>query len=415
MGRRPLRPQVPRPQPADEPAALTGGAPLALVPEDREWIERVRGGSQPAFESLFRLYVRPLTAFTHRYVQSLSGAQAVVDEVFTRLWRGRHSWAFHGTVRGNLFASAHRAALEALHRAHHESRWHAGLPPESAAYIPDLGRVNADDGVGADELEASATVGIARLPGRSRVVAYMRWTDHLTRAEIATVLGMNVRTVHSQITPSAQAMRRRLGSPYDMINAWSTAPTTREAVEGSERFTTIDPERIEMYLAGECIPAEQASLELDVVEAKGEPRALDAMRAAWAAPRLVVERLVNEDEAWRTLARRLEMSYIGIEDDKARGISLRSLDPRRLFRSPYFPRLPRPSISVPTIRPRQIAAFVALVAVALAAVAGIWTLATRQVSAGAATPATTSTVPPKGRAIAHPKHRRRGQGTKITP
>ncbi len=155
-------------------------------------------------------YARPLTAFAHRYVQSLSAAQAVVEDVFVRLWRGRHSWAFHGTVRGNLFASTHRVALEALHRMHRESRWHAGLPPDGPAYVPDLDRVHGDDGVGAEELEASVTVAIARLPGRSRVVAYMRWTDHLTRAEIATVLGMNVRTVHSQITPSAQAMRRRL-------------------------------------------------------------------------------------------------------------------------------------------------------------------------------------------------------------
>ena len=407
MGRRPLDPGVPRPIPAAEPAAPTSGAVLVLVPEDREWIERVRGGNQPAFESLFRLYVRPLTAFAHRYVQSLSTAQSVVDEVFVRLWKGRHSWAFHGTVRGNLFSSAHRVALEALNRTHRESRWHAGLPPEGPAYVPDLDRVNTDDGVGTDELEASATVGIARLPGRSRVVAYMRWTDHLTRAEIATVLGMNVRTIHSQITPSAQAMRRRLGSPHDMINAWSTAPTTREAVEGSERFTAIDSERIELYLAGECIPAEQASLELDVVAAKGEPHALEAMRSAWAAPRIVVERLVNEDTAWRTLARRLEMAYIGIEDDNARGLSLRSIDPRRLFRSSWFPRLPRPSISIPTIRPRQIAGFLALVAVALAAVAGVWSLATRQVSAGAATRATTGAVPQKGHAVTHPKHPRR--------
>ena len=56
-------------------------------------------------------------------------------------------------------------------------------------------------------------------------------------------------------------MRRRLGSPHDMINAWSTARAIREAIEGSERFTTIDPERVGMYLAGECIPAERASLE----------------------------------------------------------------------------------------------------------------------------------------------------------
>jgi RNA polymerase sigma-70 factor (ECF subfamily) len=407
MGRRPLRPRVANPALADVPVMPVSAAPLALVPEDREWIDRVRSGNQQAFEALVRLYARPLTAFAHRYVQSLSAAQAVVEDVFVRLWRGRHSWAFHGTVRGNLFASTHRVALEALHRMHRESRWHAGLPPDGPAYVPDLDRVHADDGVGADELEASVTVAIARLPGRSRVVAYMRWTDHLTRAEIATVLGMNVRTVHSQITPSAQAMRRRLGSPHDMINAWSTAPATREAIEGSERFTTIDPERIEMYLAGECIPAEQASLELDVVDAKGEPLALEAMRSAWAAPRLVVQRLVNEDEAWRTIARRLEIRYVGMEDDRAKGISLQSLDPRRLLRSRYFPRLPRPSISIPTIRPRQVAAFLALVAVALAAVAGVWTLATRQVSAGAATPATAGTVPAKGHAPAHPKHRRR--------
>ena len=261
-------------------------------------------------------------------------------------------------------------------------------------------------------MEASATVGIARLPGRSRVVAYMRWTDHLTRAEIATVLGMNVRTVHSQIMPSAQAMRRRALSPYDMINAWSTAPTTREAVEGSERFTTIDPERIQCTSPGECIPAEQASLELDVVEAKGEPRALEAMRRV-GRPASRGGAAREEDEAWRTLARRPRDVIHWHRRRQSRGISLRSLDPRRLFRSPYFPRLPRPSISIPTIRPRQIAAFVALVAVALAAVAGIWTLATRQVSAGAATPATISRSPE--RSGDPTRNTAAGQGTKTSP
>jgi RNA polymerase sigma-70 factor (ECF subfamily) len=407
MGRRPARPKISRPKPALELTAPSRGAPLALVPEDREWIERIRGGNQAAFEALFRLYVRPLTAFAHRYVQSLSAAQSVVDDVFARLWQGRHSWAFHGTVRGNLFASTHRVALEALHRTHRESRWHAGLPPEGPTFVPDADRVNLDDGVAIEELEASVSVGIARLPGRARVVAFMRWTDQLTRAEIATVLGMNVRTVHSQLTPSSQAMRRRLGSPYDIINAWSTSPTTREAIEGSERFTTIDLERLELYLAGECIPAEQASLELDVVEAKGEPQALAAMRASWAGPRQVVEPLVNEEEAWRTLARRVAMPYAGMEEEKASGFSARSLDPRRWRWLPRLPRLPRPSIPLPTIRPRQIAAFVALVAVTLAAVAGVWAFASRQTSADAATRSTTGAAAAKSHATVHPKRRHR--------
>lgn len=413
MGRRPVRPRVPQQQPAIEPAVELGapnrGAPLALVPEDRDWIERIRGGNQPAFESLFRLYVRPLTAFAHRYVQSLSAAQSVVDDVFARLWQGRHSWAFHGTVRGNLFASTHRVALEVLNRTHRESRWHAGLPPDGPTFVPDPMRMPIDDRVSVKELEASVTVAIARLPGRARVVAFMRWSDQLTRAEIATVLGMNVRTVHTQLTPSAQAMRRRLGSPYDIINAWSTAPMTREAVEGSERFTTIDPERIELYLAGECIPAEAASLELDVVGAAGEPQALEAMRTAWATPRHVVERLVNEEEAWRTLARRVSMPHAGLDEEKANGITIRSLDPRRFLSR--LPPLPRPSISIPTIRPRQIAGFVALVAVALAAVAGVWALASRQVSAGAAPRTTNTASPAKPHPTTHPKRRHRAGAT----
>src|SRR5579862_6584482 len=104
------------------------GPDSAAVVDDREWIDRIRSGSARALETLFRSHASELTAFAFRYVQSYDAAVRVVRDVFTRLWRGRHSWAFHGSVRGNLFASAHRVALEELHRTHSEARWHAGLP-----------------------------------------------------------------------------------------------------------------------------------------------------------------------------------------------------------------------------------------------------------------------------------------------
>jgi RNA polymerase sigma-70 factor (ECF subfamily) len=396
MGRRPLRPKGARPEPVTEPVSVQlgprHGAALLLVPEDRDWIERIRSGNHLAFEALYRRSVRPLTAFAHRYVQSLSGAQSVVDEVFARLWTGRYSWAFHGTVRGHLFASAHRVALEVLNRTHRDARWHAGLPPDGPTFVPDPRGATTDaGGVAFEELEASVSVAIARLPGRSRVAAYMRWTDQLTQAEIATVLGMNVRTVQSQLMPSVQVMRRRLGSPHDMINAWSTSPTTRESSEGAEPFTAIDVERLERYLAGECTPVERAALESDVVAASGEPRALEAMQAAWGTPRQVIERLVNEEEAWRGVARRLALPHVADDTETLGRFDARRLDPRRYMALPQFPRLPRPSIAIPNIRPRSIAAFVAVVGVALAAIAGVWALASHQANAGAATrPATSS-------------------------
>src|ERR1700724_2159578 len=123
MERRSLRPGGTRVDSRAGRGVPSSGAGLVLVTEDREWLDRIRGGNQAALELLFRTHVRTLTAFAHRYVQSLSGAQEVVQEVFVRLWQGRHSWAFHGTVRGHLFASAHRVSLEALRRMHRESRW----------------------------------------------------------------------------------------------------------------------------------------------------------------------------------------------------------------------------------------------------------------------------------------------------
>ena len=86
MERRSLRPGGTRVDSRSGRGVSPSGSGLVLVTEDREWLDRIRGGNQAALEVLFRTHVRALTAFAHRYVQSLSGAQEVVQEVFVRLF-----------------------------------------------------------------------------------------------------------------------------------------------------------------------------------------------------------------------------------------------------------------------------------------------------------------------------------------
>lgn len=366
MGRRALRKKAANEVPQASVAAPPSGASLALVPDDREWIDRVRRGDRTALESLFRVHVRVLTAFAHRYVQSISAAHEVVREVYVRLWQGRHSWAFHGSLRGCLYASTHRVALEALHRTHRESRWHAGLPPGDVP-VPHETERGADGVAGFEELEASVAVGIARLPGRLRTIAYMRWSDRLTREEIATVLGTNARTVHSQLTPAARALRRRLGSPSNIVDAWSPTPSTREATEEVDRFESIDPERLELFLAGDSIPIEETALQHDVALAGGEPRALDAMRAAWRSVNRDVEQVVDVEAAWLALARRMALPVDGVVQPKP-----------SFWQSIRWPSLPRPSIPVPSITRNRIRALAGFGLVALGVVGGGWMLAARR-------------------------------------
>jgi RNA polymerase sigma factor (sigma-70 family) len=387
MGRRALRHGAANEVPEPSRATTPSGAGLALVADDRDWIDRIRRGDRTALESLFRTYVRPLTAFAHRYVQSITAAHEVVREVYARLWEGRHSWAFHGSLRGCLYASTHRVALEALHRTHRESRWHAGLPPGDVPVPrePDRG---ADGAAGFEELEASVAVGIARLPGRLRTIAYMRWSDRLTRDEIATVLGTNARTVHSQLTPAARALRRRLGSPSGIIDAWSPMPSTREASEEVDRFESVDPERLELFLAGDSIPAEETALQHDVAEAGGEPRALDAMRAAWRGVNRDVEQVVDVEAAWLALARRMALPVDGVVHPKA-----------SFWRSLHLPSLPKLSIPVPSLPPGRMRALGGVLFVVLALVGGAWVFAVRRAGVRPAAAATEAPVSGHSRAV----------------
>ena len=285
------------------PASDRAGS--AFQTDDREWIDRIRGGSTRALESLFRTHARGLTAFAFRYVQTYDAAARVVDEVFARLWRGRHSWAFHGSVRGNLYASTHRVSLEELKRTRSEARWHAGLPAtDPGPSEPDQSGTGIV-AIGPSDLHAVMHDTIARLPAVARTVAFMRWADRLTREEIATVMGSNVRTVHTQITPASRAMRKRLAPTNWVLEKRSAMSTLRDAGEGVDPFPMIDPDRIERYLAGESSSADTEELCREVTSAGGDPTALEAMESAWYGPGRIIADVVDPDAAWYSLSGKL--------------------------------------------------------------------------------------------------------------
>ena len=288
--------------------SVSDRAGSAFQTDDREWIDRIRGGSTRALESLFRTHARGLTAFAFRYVQTYDAAARVVDEVFARLWRGRHSWAFHGSVRGNLFAATHRVSLEELKRTRSEARWHAGLPTTD----PGPGELDQSGAgvlaIGPSDLHAVMHDTIARLPAVARTVAFMRWADRLTREEIATVLGSNVRTVHTQITPASRAMRKRLAPTNWVLEKRSAMSTLRDAGEGVDPFPMIDPDRIERYLAGESSPADAEELCREVTSAGGDPTALEAMESAWYGPGRIIADVVDPDAAWHSLSGKLSFA-----------------------------------------------------------------------------------------------------------
>ena len=293
--------------PAIDSTTSDASAEIAFVADDREWVELLRSGNVYALEALFRKHVCGMTAFAFRYVPSHDGAIRLVHDVFARLWRARHSWAYYGSVRGTLFAATHRAGIEELHRTHNEGRWHAGLPLPVAT-DRDWERAERKLLDGLEERSASIHHAIRRLPALTRTVGYMRWADRLSRAEIACVLGTNVRTVHTHIAPASVAMHRQVGLGA-ATESRRSAPGQSDTPANVNPAPAVDSDRIEAHLAGETAPEDAAALRAAIEAAGGNSAALDAIEAIWNSHGRRVAAGVDCDAAWTVLARRLGLPY----------------------------------------------------------------------------------------------------------
>jgi RNA polymerase sigma-70 factor (ECF subfamily) len=166
-------------------------------------------GEQAAFNAIARRYVTDLVRYAYRFVHARESAEDIVQDVLCRMWDSRATLAIRGSVRDYLFGAVRLRALEVLRSAR-------SAATREARYI-DWGNLltSVDDTLAIDveqrELAAAIHQAIQALPRRRREILALRWRQ-LTTAEIATVLGISVKTVEAQITSAYATLREHLHS-----------------------------------------------------------------------------------------------------------------------------------------------------------------------------------------------------------
>ena len=169
-----------------------------------EWFDRIRRGDEAAFEALFRALAPGLCALATRYVGAPAVAEELVQELFLDLWTRRESLVVHESLTAYLHAATRHRALNHLARERRQHRF-----TEGAARLRD-GADPAAPGESAllDALELQDA--IAALPARCRLVFTLSRQQDLTYVEIATALGLSVKTVETQMGRALRALRDRL-------------------------------------------------------------------------------------------------------------------------------------------------------------------------------------------------------------
>jgi RNA polymerase sigma-70 factor (ECF subfamily) len=187
-------------------SALSVEEPLLSLP-DAALLGRLRDGDRGALEELFRTYAMPLEQFARTLLRAPDVSADVVQDVFVHLWETRDRVAPRTSWRAYLFGAL-RHRVYNLRRAVRVRDMHAAAAGEEWGTSFE----RPDRGVDDDELRRLVASVLATLTPRVREIAALRWGAYLSYREIAAMLGISERTVNTQLTTAARALRQQLES-----------------------------------------------------------------------------------------------------------------------------------------------------------------------------------------------------------
>jgi RNA polymerase sigma-70 factor (ECF subfamily) len=175
--------------------------------EDASLVAGIEAGDRGAFEIAFRTYAASLHTFARSYLGSSEDAADLVQDVFVRLWRGGAGRECRDTVRAYLYAAVRNGAISRLRKGRRRALLDETLEHEFAQRTvvewPALDEVDAFDGRVAEVYRA-----IGRLSEKHRVVFLLRWQHGCSYAEIASILGIPLKTVEGRIGKALRLLRR---------------------------------------------------------------------------------------------------------------------------------------------------------------------------------------------------------------
>jgi len=172
--------------------------------EDRELLARLRAGESSAFDTIFRANYALLVRVAESMLRERATAEEIAQDVMLELWRRREGLDVTDSVRGYLLQATRNRSLNHLRHRAIEKRSEPQLIEGAATSIP------TDAATREGEIEVALQAAIAELPDRCRQVFELSRVEGLKYAEIATRLGISVKTVEVQMGKALRVLRERL-------------------------------------------------------------------------------------------------------------------------------------------------------------------------------------------------------------
>lgn len=155
---------------------------------------------------IFRAWYPSLVRAAQLLVRSRPVAEEIVQDVMLELWKRRETMEQGSSPQAYLFRATRNRALNHIRheRVEREGEHYVARrePPEMLAHSLVVEK----------ELAAAVERAVANLPGRCREVFELSRKHGLKYAEIATVLGISIKTVEAQMGKALCRLREELAA-----------------------------------------------------------------------------------------------------------------------------------------------------------------------------------------------------------
>lgn len=193
------------------------GKPVADLQDrrDRDSIQAITAGDEPAFVGLYRRYSAAAYGLARRVTGDATLADEVLQEVFTSVWRRSSSYeSSRGTVRSWLLAQIHHRSVDVVRREAAERR-RLTDPVQQPVQHDAIDDVVEEAWLSSRRADVAAAV--SALSQEQRRVIELCYMDGMTQAQVAKAMDVPLGTVKSRTVGAMKRLRALLGGVEENI------------------------------------------------------------------------------------------------------------------------------------------------------------------------------------------------------
>ena len=172
---------------------------------ERLLLGKLKNDDQSAFTIIFTKYYSDLVRFSFGFTRNSDSSEEIVQEVFLKLWENRSTLDIHTSLKSYLLKNVQNRSIDSLR--------HATITNKYAAVVLDhplLSQNDTEDYILFSELEASFNQAMENMPALYAEVFRLSRIEALNYHEIASKLGVSVRTVEVRISKALSLLRAEL-------------------------------------------------------------------------------------------------------------------------------------------------------------------------------------------------------------